>query len=183
MITWIMRTQLMLLLLMLLSFSASAFDKDCREEPSGLCVSLLTADNHYVNVWFDRELRVEILAVGYDLNSWRSWFLLRDKITPFSSFQVSHFADYNNDRNESVWFTAYKAKGAQCWVKSKSLYFYESWDGADRIKRPKKYSDSRAYDISVDEMVYRVNERYGFTDKSGKQITFCNSDIPVVMAN
>lgn len=183
MVSWKIRYLLIPLFLTLFSFSSLANFQNCREEPSGLCVSLLTADNHYINVWFDQSIYVDILAVGYDLNSWRSWFVLRDKFGSFSSFQVSHFADYDNNRNESVWFTAYKAQGAECWLRSKSLYFYESWDGADRIKRPKKYSDSRAYDISVDEIVDRVNERYGFTDNAGNQITFCDVEVPVIMTN
>lgn len=162
-----------MLTIFIISFSSFANDNTCRDELAGLCVVHFNTDNSYVNVWFDDEITLDILVVGYDVNSWRSWFLIRNKTVSFYSFQIANLADYDDSQNESVWFTAYRAHGAECWVKTERLYFYDRWDGADRLVILSDYPNSGAYHIDVNTIIKRINEKTSFTDHDGKSITFC----------
>jgi hypothetical protein len=156
-----------------ISFASLANDNNCRQAPAGLCVVYLNTDNSYVNVWFDDEIMVDILVVGYDVSSWRSWFLIRTRRASFYSFQIANLADYDDSQNESVWFTAYRSHGAECWYRAERVYFYDRWDGADRLVVLNDYPNSGAYHIDVDMMVSRVNEKSPFIDYDGQSITFC----------
>ena len=161
-------------------FSSFTSATDCRSTPPGLCVVYLNSDDSYINVWFDSEITVNTLVIGYDLSSWRSWFLINNQTTSFSSFQISNLADYDSSQNESVWFTAYRALGAQCWNKTELLYFYDRWDGDDRIVSLDDYASQWTNEISVEGMIIRVQEKYSFTDTNGYPINFCHGELSVV---
>ena len=148
----------------------------CDSNAEGLCIKKLNEDDNKVRAWFDRSLYFETLIAGYNIKSERYWFSTSQEVGIYAEWSVADRADYSNDRNESVWFTAYRAREAQCWMRSEQMYFYENWAGTNFIQKPSDRSDPAAKDITIQMMIDRINIQGVLIDSSGQQINFCNGE-------
>jgi hypothetical protein len=151
----------------------------CGLKPEGICLRALHEDNNKVKALLDRVVIYQTIFVGYDLTSSRSWFSMNERMGVIVHTDIASNADYDDEANESVWFTAYRAIGAQCWLRSELLYFYDDWSGKNIIERPVNYPSSRANNILLQDMINRVNPNGYLTDNQGREIYFCQEESSV----
>ena len=167
-------------LFILLSINSSqGTEAWCGLNPEGICLRALHEDNNKVKALLDRVITYQTIFVGYDLTSTRSWFGMNERMGVLVHTDIALNADYNDEANESVWFTAYRAINAQCWLRSELLYFYDDWSGKNIIERPVNYSGSKANGVLLQDMINRVSPNGYLTDNQGKEIYFCQGESSV----
>jgi len=146
----------------------------CDTNPEGFCITKMDEDDNNVRAWFDRELDFDALLLGYDLMSSKHWTYYAQENGSYKLWNISNHADYAQESN-SLWFTAYRAREAQCWKRSELLYFNENWAGTNFLQQPK---DS-ATGIPAQDILDRASSQGVLFDSTGQPINFCNGAMRV----
>ena len=111
----------------------------CDDNPEGFCITKMDEDDNNVRAWFDHDLDFDALLLGYDLLSSKYWTYYAQESGRYKLWNISNHADYAKE-SKSLWFTAYRAREAQCWKRSELLYFNENWAGTNFLQQPKYIS-------------------------------------------
>ncbi|MCG7491296.1 hypothetical protein MHN79_17555 [Vibrio sp. Of14-4] len=151
----------------------------CDTNPEGLCIERLNENDSKIRAWFDKKVYFETLLVGYDIKSDQGWSSVMQQSGIYTEWNIARRADYNNGKNESVWFSAYRARGASCWKRSELLYFHENWAGTNFIQKPHDWPDSQAAQVTYQDMIDRVSEQGMLFDNSGQLVAFCADEAKV----
>ncbi|MFM2667825.1 hypothetical protein AAFX24_24010 [Vibrio mediterranei] len=168
-----------ILMVIAISYSSAVQAKWCYQNPEGLCIQTVQEDDSSIRARFSQDDYFRTLAIGYDLRSSRSWFHITKEFGNQAVFEVSRYSDYNNEKNESLWFTAYQAKGASCWRRTEVLYFYDNWAGTNFIQPPNDWPKSNAAEVTTLEIIERINNLGVMFDDQGHLILFCPGVIQV----
>lgn len=161
------------------SQSLIAYAAWCDANPEGLCIDRLNENDNKVRAWFDKNVHFESLLVGYDLQSEQGWSATLQQRAIYTEWDISSRADYTSGNNQSVWFSAYRARGASCWKRSERLYFHENWAGTNFIQRLRDRPDSPASEITYQDMIDRINPQGVMFDNHGQSVAFCVGDAEV----